>query len=91
MQSHRREVWFSGRVQGVGFRYTTHRLAANFDVTGFVENLPDGRVHLLVEALPHETSSFVEAICEKMRGNIVKLDQNTTVATHEYESFEILR
>ena len=91
MRSQRREVWFSGRVQGVGFRYTTHRLAANFDVTGFVENLPDGRVHLLVEAPPQETSAFVDAICQKMQANIVDLDQTTLAATHEFESFEIRR
>ena len=38
-----------GRVQGVGFRYTVRSLAVGFDVTGFVRNLPDGRVHLVVE------------------------------------------
>ena len=42
-----RQVFYSGRVQGVGFRYTTKKIAAEFDVTGWVHNLPDGRVELV--------------------------------------------
>src|SRR5688572_25537300 len=45
-----KQVFYSGRVQGVGFRYTAKQLAAGFDVTGWVRNLPDGRVELLVIA-----------------------------------------
>ena len=47
-----REVYYSGRVQGVGFRYTVRSLASRMAVTGFVKNLPDGRVHLVVEGSP---------------------------------------
>jgi acylphosphatase len=43
-----KQVFYSGRVQGVGFRYATKQLAAGFEVTGWVRNLPDGRVELLV-------------------------------------------
>ena len=39
-------VYFSGRVQGVGFRFTTLQVAKEFEVAGFVSNLPDGRVRL---------------------------------------------
>ena len=39
--------WFEGHVQGVGFRYQTICVAKGFEVTGFVHNLVDGRVHLL--------------------------------------------
>ena len=45
----RRTSHFSGHVQGVGFRYTVQDLAADFDVRGYVRNLPDGRVELVVE------------------------------------------
>jgi len=43
-----RQVFYSGRVQGVGFRYTVRQLAAGYEVSGWVKNLPDGRVELLV-------------------------------------------
>ena len=49
MTIERRRVYFSGEVQGVGFRMTTRRLASGFPITGFVRNLSDGRVELLVE------------------------------------------
>ena len=41
-------VIFSGRVQGVGFRYTSNQIAWRFDVTGWVKNLPDGSVQMVV-------------------------------------------
>ena len=91
MRLERREVWFTGRVQGVGFRYTVHRLAAGFDVSGYVENLPDGRVHLLVEGLGSESSDFVEAIREKMQANIVDVDEAKSKFTGEFASFDIRR
>ena len=45
-----RRVFFEGRVQGVGFRYSVRQLAKGYDVAGWVRNLPDGRVEL--EASP---------------------------------------
>ena len=69
----RREVYFSGGVQGVGFRYTTERLAARFDVRGFVQNLGDGRVLLVVEGRPEEIDRFVAAVHRAMdRGHAME-------------------
>ena len=65
-----REVWYSGHVQGVGFRYTVLALARRSDVTGYVRNLPDGRVHLVVEGDVHELDEFLEALAERMQGYI---------------------
>lgn len=41
---------FQGRVQGVGFRYRTSKLAKQHPITGFVKNLSDGTVELIVQA-----------------------------------------
>ena len=54
----RLQVYFSGHVQGVGFRYTVQRLALGFDVTGWVKNLSDGRVEMLVEGERGELEAF---------------------------------
>ena len=58
----RRTYYFSGHVQGVGFRYTVKNLAREFEVSGTVANLPDGRVELLASGEPEEVDAFLEAI-----------------------------
>ncbi len=45
----RANVFFSGTVQGVGFRFTTQRLARELKIHGWVKNLPDGRVEMMAE------------------------------------------
>jgi acylphosphatase len=66
MQRECRRVHYSGRVQGVGFRFTTHRLSRGFDVAGFVRNLPDGRVELVAEGGPAEVDAFLQAVWDAM-------------------------
>ncbi len=58
------QVFYSGRVQGVGFRWTVRDLAAGYEVTGWVRNLPDGRVELQAGGDPGELEQFVAAIAE---------------------------
>ena len=55
-------VLYEGRVQGVGFRYTVKNLAREFEVSGTVANLPDGRVELVASGDPEEVDAFLEAI-----------------------------
>src|SRR5260370_23067699 len=54
------QVFYEGRVQGVGFRFTVRHIAKGFDVTGWVRNLPDGRVELQVTGEEDEVRAFVE-------------------------------
>ncbi len=56
------QVFFEGNVQGVGFRYSVKQIAKGFDVTGWVKNLPDGRVELQVNGETAELADFLEAI-----------------------------
>ena len=53
---------FEGRVQGVGFRFTTVEIARGYNVTGFVQNMPDGTVRLVVEGDQSVIQEFVAAI-----------------------------
>lgn len=65
-----RRVFYSGSVQGVGFRYTVQQVARGFEVDGHVRNLPDGRVELAAEGDPAELDAFLEAIRDAMSRHI---------------------
>ncbi len=89
MQSVRREAYFSGRVQGVGFRYTVVGVAAKLDVTGFVRNLPDGRVLLIAEGSREEIDRLLEGIQAAMRGYIRDTEICDASATGEFCDFGV--
>ena len=48
-QAVRLTAWVSGRVQGVGFRWWVRSSALELGLTGFAENLADGRVKVVAE------------------------------------------
>ena len=56
------QIFYEGRVQGVGFRYTVKQIATGFEVLGWVRNLPDGRVELQVRGEAQEVDDFLNAI-----------------------------
>jgi acylphosphatase len=84
-----RRVFFSGRVQGVGFRFTVCDVARRFDVAGFVRNLPDGRVELLCEGPPDETVRFIDAVYQAMTDYIREMNTTEESPTHEHTDFGI--
>ncbi len=84
-----REVYYAGRVQGVGFRYTVRALAIRFDVTGFIQNLPDGRVHLVVEGAVDEIGAFLDAIKAEMAYYVAEVQETARPATGRFQTFEI--
>jgi acylphosphatase len=83
------ETHFRGNVQGVGFRYTAIRIAAGFDVTGYVRNLPDGRVHLVAEGEADELDAFVAAVEEAMAGYIAGRELRRQPSTGEFVRFGV--
>jgi acylphosphatase len=70
MSKVRRRVYYSGQVQGVGFRYTSRRLAQDHAVAGYVRNLPDGRVELVAEGEDAEVGALLEAIRHQLQDHI---------------------
>lgn len=89
MEKLRKRVIFSGRVQGVGFRYTTLRISKEFDVTGFVRNLTDGRVELIAEGSSSELSGFVDKIKNVMQDYISDVLCDQLSASGEFQGFDI--
>lgn len=86
---HHETAFFTGRVQGVGFRYATHQVAREFEVAGFVTNLPDGRVKVEAEGRPDEVAAFIAAVEERMHGYVRKVDRMTARRTPQFSGFSI--
>lgn len=84
-------VTFTGQVQGVGFRYTTQRVAERFPVTGWVRNEPDGSVRCVAEGQPSELERFIKAVQDAMHGYISDMRIETAPATGEFSSFTVAR
>ena len=68
----RKHVTYSGRVQGVGFRYTARQIAEGFAVAGHVRNLPSGQVELAAEGTADQVEGFLQAIAARMKGYITE-------------------
>ena len=84
-----REIYYRGRVQGIGFRFTVRMIAARFAVSGFVKNLADGRVQLVVEGETGELQRFLDAISAEMGRYISDSKQQITPASGRFDGFGI--
>src|SRR5882672_7623065 len=88
----RMSVHYSGRVQGVGFRYTAKTVATGFEITGTVRNLPDGRVELVAEGSREELDAFRAALHDAGLAGFIRDEQVSWVdAKNEFRGFEIVR
>lgn len=85
----RREVYYSGRVQGVGFRYTARSVARGFAVTGFVKNLSDGRVQLVAEGQSAEVRAFLNSLRADMGHCISDVHETSGPAAGRFSTFDI--
>ncbi len=92
MQNEPRErlvTLFQGNVQGVGFRFRTLELAAGFEVVGYVQNMDDGRVRLVVEGARGSVIEFVDKLHRSLARFIARSDQTREPASGEFSTFEI--
>jgi acylphosphatase len=85
-------VFYSGRVQGVGFRYTVKSVALGFEVTGTVRNLSDGRVELVAEGMKDELDAFRQAVRESgLEGFIQTEEISWSEVSNAFRGFDIVR
>ena len=90
----RREVHYSGHVQGVGFRYTVRSIADRYAVTGhavtgYVLNLPDRRVQLVAEAEATHLNRFLDEVAQRLSHHIADIQIDKRLGTGEFTSFQI--
>ncbi len=85
MPIERRRVLYSGRVQGVGFRFISQGLAREFGVSGTVRNLADGRVELIAQGDAEVVSSYLGAVSRELAEKIrsVHVEEEPVTDPHE--------
>ena len=85
-------VVYSGRVQGVGFRYMVKSITPGFEVTGAVRNLDDGRVELIAEGERGELDAFRQAVRESGLGGLIQREEERFgPAAGQFRGFEIVK
>jgi len=86
------QIFYSGRVQGVGFRYAVKALVPGFEVTGLIRNLPNGRVELVAEGEKAELEAFQLAIRDSGLNRFIEREQVFWEETQGvFRSFDIVR
>lgn len=86
------QVFYSGRVQGVGFRYQAKQVASGYEVAGTVRNLPDGRVELIAEGAEAELVEFRQAIRDCGLAPMIRDEQEFWCEpSGQFRGFEIVR
>lgn len=83
------QVFFSGRVQGVGFRYTARSIARRHPVTGFARNLADGRVELVAQGTASAVAAFIDEVAAHFRSHLDGIDRRQVPSPEDFAQFEI--
>jgi acylphosphatase len=87
----RRRIIFEGRVQGVGFRYTTAAAARTCRINGYVRNCADGTVELLAEGSADAVERLLRSLGESFAGHIERQFVEELELPEQFDSFEIRR
>ena len=82
-------VLYSGRVQGVGFRFSAKHIADGLSIDGWVRNLPDGKVEIAAEADEGALKTFLDKVHSYFSSYIRDATSEWSPATGEYNNFQI--
>ncbi len=83
-------IFYSGTVQGVGFRYAVERFASGLKLTGWVRNLPNGQVEILGEGPKEDIERLIQQVDARFEGYIKEKKVSFTPVHGTFKDFQIL-
>lgn len=90
MEQVAKHVFFRGRVQGVGFRYTVRQIASQYNLTGTVKNLSDGSVEAVLQGTPDRVQGCIDDIRSEFAGYVREIDASEQVFNPHLADFRII-
>lgn len=85
----RAHIYYSGSVQGVGFRFAAERFGLALGIGGWARNLPDGRVEVVCEGKETDIHQFLREIERIFKARIDDTDITWSESTGEFDTFDI--
>ena len=82
-------ITFFGRVQGVGFRYTVHRIALQYELAGYVKNLPNGDVEMFAQGPSDDLDRCLADMQRQFEGLVADVHVEDAAPNHTYDRFVI--
>ena len=82
-------IFYSGKVQGIGFRYTVQSIAHDLGLVGWVKNLPDGRVEMCIEGTQEKITRLCQEIEEHFEGYITSKEEKSLRTNEQLNDFRI--
>jgi len=84
-----KHIVFSGRIQGVGFRFTALNIASRYELTGYVRNIPDGDVEMLAQGPAEMIDNCVRDLQDSFVGTISHIDIEDVTPDPKLTDFRI--
>lgn len=92
MNNRNKHLIISGRVQGVGFRYFTYKNARELGIKGWVQNLRDGTVEVVLEGPPENVETMVERLKKgPPSARVRQVEEVESVNSEDFKKFSIRR
>ena len=85
----RLHLYYSGSVQGIGFRYTAERLANSMNLKGWAKNTSDGRVEIVCDGKESDIDMFLEKINSIFKDYISDIDMEPDLSREKFYGFDI--
>jgi len=89
METCAKQIIFTGYVQGVGFRFTSQRIANRYRLSGWVRNLPNGNVEMHIQGPEESIQNCIRDIQEAFGGYIQETKTENVPPDPKIKSFQV--